>query len=699
MNILQDFALALVDFPTALPYYLVLLAASGLAFLAANRAANAGEQLALPLRTALLVVFFAQLVLLTLSLLLFQGYANLTVFFPLVYQTLTFITLVWIVWALAFPQAKGWLKRLPLILTLVAFLAGCFTFFYPAQQIAAHGSTWVHQAWAGASLVLLIAGIISIFSRKHPFKLESLLVLLIAALGYLVYLSNPISAKLPSAVALSQLLYYPLLVSIAWQTQPKPVIVRQDYPLPASPQMAEAFLELNLQTEQEQIRNALTHSLSIFLMSDLFGLVQRTPEGSLRVSNSYDLIREAWLPAFELTPEQVPQLAAHFEDGLPLSSNNAEELAEEKAALIHAIGYNTSGCLLLYPLKGGQEVPKYGLLCLTPYTNHAWTPEDQSRLNILSEKIVRVLDNSVATDAQAKAVEELRINLNQIQRQNAHLGEDLEHHQKLLAELRQEYLQVKNRYTKETQLWAERQKFLEGKLANLEETLQEQAAAFAEVESLRQQKAELEAALTKTNAKLNSLKQALASAQEVLSGVVLAPSAKVEPNSNEASEMLSGSQAAAAVESTLKEYTNNLNSHTIQLENRLEALPLVSRGVLTTLQKVLQSLVSNAVAASPQGSSIFVELLPSEDQTLSESLEIRVTDQGGGLSEAEQSAFLNLLTGAENDLPQSIGNAQALQQAVALVQAAGGHWWIHAEPGSSNTYRVSLPLNEQGVLT
>ena len=190
MNILQDFALALVDFPTALPYYLVLLAASGLAFIAANRAKNAGEQLALPLRTALLVVFFAQLVLLTLSLLLFQGYANLTVFFPLVYQTLTFITLVWVVWALVFPQAKGWLKRIPLILTLAAFLAGCFTFFYPAQQIAAHGTTWVHQAWAGASLVLLIAGIISIFSRKHPFKIESLLVLLIAALGYLVYLSN-----------------------------------------------------------------------------------------------------------------------------------------------------------------------------------------------------------------------------------------------------------------------------------------------------------------------------------------------------------------------------------------------------------------------------------------------------------------------------------------------------------------------------
>ncbi len=699
MNILQDFALALVDFPTALPYYLMLLAASGLAFLAANRATNAGEQLALPLRTAFLVVFCSQLVLLTLSLLLFQGYTVINDFFFLVFQTLTFITLVWIVWALAFPQAKGWLRRIPIILTLVAFLAGSVTVIFIPNQSAAFGSSWVHQVWAGASLGLLIVGIISILSRKHFYKLEGFLVLLIAALGYFVYLSNPTSAALPSAVALSQLLYYPLLVSIAWQTQPKPALVQQGSPLPASPQMAEAFLELNLQTEQEQIRNALTHSLSVFLMSDLLGLVERTSEGNLRVSNTYDLIREAWLPVFELIPEQVPQLSAHFEDGLPLSANKTEELAEEKATLLQALGYNASGCLFLYPLKGAGETPKYALLCLTPYTNRAWTPEDQSRLSVIAEKIGRVLDNSAATEAQARAVEELRINLNQMQRQNAHLGEDLERHQKLLAELRQEYLQVKNRYSKETQLWAERQKFLEGKLANLEETLQKQAAAFAEVESLRRQKAELEAELTKNNEKLANLKHALASAQEVLSGDSLTSTAKVEPEASEGSEMLSGIQAAAALEATLKESANSLDSHMIQLENRLQALPPIPRRVLATLQKVLQSLVSNAIAASPQGSSISVEFLPSDDQTLPESLEIRVTDQGGGLSEAEQHAFLSFVTGAENDIPKSIGNAGALQQAVALVQAAGGHWWIHTEPGCSSTYRVSLPLDEHDTLS
>ena len=703
MNILQDFALALMDFPTALPYYLVLMAASGLAYLAANRAINTGEQLALPLRTAFLVVFLSQLVLLTFSLLLFQGYSNLTDFFPFFYQALTFITLVWIVWALALPQgrgslAKGWLKRLPLILTLAAFLAGCLTVFFITQQHAEYGIIWVYQAWAGASLVLLLAGIVLILIRKHPMKLEGFLVLLIAALGYLVFLVDPVSAALPAAIVLSQLLYYPLLVSIAWQTQPKPAITRQVNSLPASPELAEAFLELNLRSDQEQIRNALTHSLSIFLMSDLLGLVELTSERNLRVSNTYDLIREAWLPAFELSPEQVPQLAAHFEDGLPFNANKTEELAEEKATLIQAMGYNTSGCLLLYPLKGERETPQYGLLCLTTYTNRAWTREDQTRLSVIAEKIVRVLDKSATIDAQAKAVEGLRISLNQQQRQNAHLREDLEHHQKLLSELRQEYLQVKNRYTKETQLWASRQKALEGKLASLEETLQKQAAAFAEVETLRQQKNDLEEALAKNTEKLSNLKRALASAQELLSGTTPTPSGKDNSETGKSAEMLSGSQAAAVVQAMLEENTENRDSYDIQLKSQIDSLPTIPQKVLATLQKVLQNLLRNAIAASPQGSSIFIELMPSEDQSLPESLEIRVTDQGGGLSKAEQSAFLSLLAGAEGDMPASIGNAQALHQAVALVQAAGGHWWIHAEPGQSTTYRVNLPLIEQGVL-
>ncbi len=185
----------------------------------------------------------------------------------------------------------------------------------------------------------------------------------------------------------------------------------------------------------------------------------------------------------------------------------------------------------------------------------------------------------------------------------------------------------------------------------------------------------------------------------MLSGESPTPTAKVEPEANEGSDMLSSNQVAAALEATLKESANTLDSHTIQLENRLQAIPLVPRRVLATLQKVLKSLVSNAIAASPQGSSISVELLPSEDQTLPESLEIHVTDQGGGLSEAEQRAFLSFVTGAENDIPKSIGNAGALQQAVALVQAAGGHWWIHAEPGCSSTYRVSLPLDEHAALS
>jgi len=113
MEIFQDFATALTAFPNALLYYLVLISASGIAFLEANRSKNSGSEATKPLGPALLVVFFAQLILLTLSLLSFQGYSVLANIFPLVYHTLTFITIIWIIWSLVAPIDKGWLNRLP----------------------------------------------------------------------------------------------------------------------------------------------------------------------------------------------------------------------------------------------------------------------------------------------------------------------------------------------------------------------------------------------------------------------------------------------------------------------------------------------------------------------------------------------------------------------------------------------------------
>jgi len=73
----------MLTFPTDLLYYLVLIAASSLGLLAINRAVNAGNEAAKPLRTTLLVLFFVQLSLLTISLAINPGSAPLVELFPL----------------------------------------------------------------------------------------------------------------------------------------------------------------------------------------------------------------------------------------------------------------------------------------------------------------------------------------------------------------------------------------------------------------------------------------------------------------------------------------------------------------------------------------------------------------------------------------------------------------------------------------
>lgn len=80
MKALSDILPLLTVFPYALLYYLALLCASLLAALALRRS-SARAQSGAALRLSLAVIFASQLLLLTLSLLIHQGYAGLARFF------------------------------------------------------------------------------------------------------------------------------------------------------------------------------------------------------------------------------------------------------------------------------------------------------------------------------------------------------------------------------------------------------------------------------------------------------------------------------------------------------------------------------------------------------------------------------------------------------------------------------------------
>ena len=110
-------------FPYALLYYGVLLTSMGLALLSFRRADPANNP---ALRGSLLVIFLSQLILLTLSLMIYQGFTQLSQVFPLAFRALTLVCILWFLRALFWQPHKGhaWLiwALTALILTAASVL-------------------------------------------------------------------------------------------------------------------------------------------------------------------------------------------------------------------------------------------------------------------------------------------------------------------------------------------------------------------------------------------------------------------------------------------------------------------------------------------------------------------------------------------------------------------------------------------------
>jgi hypothetical protein len=86
--------------------------------------------------------------------------------------------------------------------------------------------------------------------------------------------------------------------------------------------IADAFLEISLQPSQHELEKALTHSLSLYLMADLLGLVRYEPGNDQAIlKNTYDLIREDHVERIDLIGDQMPVFFEKLAQGEVLTSN------------------------------------------------------------------------------------------------------------------------------------------------------------------------------------------------------------------------------------------------------------------------------------------------------------------------------------------------------------------------------------------
>lgn len=462
-------------------------------------------------------------------------------------------------------------------------------------------------------------------------------------------------------------------------------------------QIASALLNVSLETQEVDIRKALTHSLSLFLMSDLCGLLEKSPASeSLVVSQMFDLIRETHLEDFTLQQSIEEKTIHSIVDGLPLIANREEPDQSLQNSFKNATGYNEAGSLLVIPL--GEDLIAPALLCLTPYTQREFHQQDVDLVLPLKPKLLQVLSKASDIDERVNAAETLRLSLKQLTRSHSQIQEQLTRSQQLLEEAKIKLADHKNDTTQEVALWVERQQALEAEVDDLTEKIAENLSAVQEAKEIKQQRDALEKALEENKRNISELNTTLANAQGVINRVI----GKTEPAQPAAlSGFVSNSSGydtnghpeslEAQYNQAIHQTASDFAERDITLLVQVEPLSSDFTPLTSTALKIIRLMQLNAYKASPNHATVEITVSAQQDEQHNPALEILVTDRGGGISPQEQSHFLRFARSSHHPVPAGIGDAAALREVVQLVEQADGHLWIHSAKDQLTTYRVLLP--------
>ena len=115
----------------------------------------------------------------------------------------------------------------------------------------------------------------------------------------------------------------------------------------------------------------------------------------------------------------------------------------------------------------------------------------------------------------------------------------------------------------------------------------------------------------------------------------------------------------------------------------------------TLMSKILNNLIDNALKYSPKNSEVFIESKESGDW-----VEISITDQGIGMTEAERSSLFTRFYRAKNDTTTQItGTGLGLYLTKYFIEAHSGRVEVESEQGKGSTFRIFLPVNNVSAVT
>lgn len=403
MTTLTDLTQLLTQLPGNLAYHLVILFAIGGALQAAwAQWQQAPYPQTRRLLQGLAALFAARLLLFALGGMAWQETISPHIALPIADRAATAFTLALFTWLWGFPEKhRGGDTFLQGTLAVIVLGVVASGVLWPQYASRYFNNSPIDLAWSTFNILLGITGILVLLQRRPNGASAGLIALSVLTLGHIIHVLLPLANNdLDSFLRFADLLAYPLVFTLPYRfNTPKPAEARPTIQVQkASPTVppeaaaAEALLDLlgTAPTAPETCPK-IARAGALLLKADLCLVTTPPQRGRIGIACGYDLIREHALAGTTLPAQNTPILTTAMKRRrslrLPASSTSADA-----RSLAHALNLERPGPLLAVPLDPGDGTPLQGsLVLLSPYAQHAWTTEEQKRLDRFGVQLAKWL--------------------------------------------------------------------------------------------------------------------------------------------------------------------------------------------------------------------------------------------------------------------------------------------------------------------
>lgn len=410
--------------PGNLAYYLVVTFAIAGTFQAAFSTSRQQSEISnRRLINGLGLLLVIRILVFALSAILSQGFAGPEWTLPVIDRAGTILSLVLIVWLWCFPESSRSADAAAMLLTLSAISLFIFSLiWWTAQPVDQYfNGTWTDIAWEAFSLIIILAGVVLLLSRRPPVWGYGIGALVLLFFGHLIHLLAPLpSSDYAGVVRLAQMAAYPMLFALPQRLSmttpdetPSPVVHETITERPPSEPLVFldwlALQEIEITTEY---KHALTRMLCYTTGAHLCAIIsQEDDQPSTYRLTAYNHTNESFLDSIPVREVDIPVLSNAISRQRPLrlsSVSNSQDLEHLREILASKIGN-----LLAAPLVSETYTSIQGVILTLNNLEQTWTRQDQDKLVEMMRRLAQVLQRKQTISSLNKQLNEAHEELHQ----------------------------------------------------------------------------------------------------------------------------------------------------------------------------------------------------------------------------------------------------------------------------------------------